>query len=126
VIEYSVSDYTRKSFEVGTNITNQIFARIGIQNCSQYDPSSPDYLKYNGTGYAFYGAGHLVGTHRMGSSKRDSVVNREQRAWDHENLYLVGCGNMPTIGTSNPTLTMSALAFWAAENILKQLHKSGS
>jgi choline dehydrogenase-like flavoprotein len=28
---------------------------------------------------------------------------------------------MPTIGTSNPTLTMSALAFWAAENILQDL-----
>jgi choline dehydrogenase-like flavoprotein len=99
---------------------------VGIQNFTQYKPSDADYLKYNGTGYSFNGAGHLVGTHRMGFTKDDSVVNREQRTWDHENLYLVGCGNMPTIGTSNPTLTMSALAFWAAENILKQLLKSGN
>jgi choline dehydrogenase-like flavoprotein len=28
---------------------------------------------------------------------------------------------MPTLGTSNPTLTMIALTFIAAENILKQL-----
>jgi choline dehydrogenase-like flavoprotein len=28
---------------------------------------------------------------------------------------------MPTLGTSNPTLTMAALAFWAAENIIKDL-----
>jgi choline dehydrogenase-like flavoprotein len=126
VIEYDVSDYTRKAFEVATSITNQIFAAVGIQNFTQYKPSDADYLKYNGTGYSFNGAGHLVGTHRMGFTKDDSVVNREQRTWDHENLYLVGCGNMPTIGTSNPTLTMSALAFWAAENILKQLLKSGN
>jgi len=32
----------------------------------------------------------------------------EACAWDHDNLYLVGCGNMPTIGTSNPSLTMTA------------------
>jgi len=25
---------------------------------------------------------------------------------------------MPTIATSNPTLTMTALTFWAAENLL--------
>jgi choline dehydrogenase-like flavoprotein len=122
VIRYDVSDYTRKAFEVATSITNQIFARVGIQNRTQNLPSNPDYLIYNGTGYVFYGAGHLVGTHRMGFTKHDSVVNRKQQTWDHENLYLVGCGNMPTIGTSNPTLTMSALAFWAAENILKHLH----
>jgi len=116
-----VSDYTREAFPVAVNITNQVFARMGIQNFTQFDPTNPDYLIYNGNGYVFYGAGHLVGTHRMGFSASDSVVNRDQRAWDHDNLYLVGCGNMPTIGTSNPTLTMSALAFAAAENILRDL-----
>jgi choline dehydrogenase-like flavoprotein len=121
VINYDITDYTCASFEVATSITNQIFARVGIENFSQYDPTSPDYLIYNGAGYSFSGAGHLVGTHRMGFDRYDSVVSRDQRTWDHENLFLVGCGNMPTIGTSNPTLTMSALAFWAAENILKDL-----
>jgi len=43
------------------------------------------------------------------------------RTWDHENLFLAGCGNMPTLGTSNPTLTMTALAFKSAEAILRQL-----
>jgi choline dehydrogenase-like flavoprotein len=57
----------------------------------------------------------------MGSTPDDSVVNEQQRCWDHENLYLVGCGNMPTIGTSNPTLTMTALAIMAGCNILKVL-----
>ncbi|HKP13525.1 MAG TPA: GMC family oxidoreductase [Blastocatellia bacterium] len=121
VIQYDVSDYTRAAFPVAVNITNQMFARMGVQNFTQFDPTNPDYLIYNGSGYVFYGAGHLVGTHRMGFSASDSVVNRDQRAWDHDNLYLVGCGNMPTIGTSNPTLTMSALAFAAAENILRDL-----
>ena len=37
-------------------------------------------------------------------------------------LYLVGCGNMATLGTSNPTLTASALSIWAADNILKDLN----
>ena len=51
------------------------------------------------------------------------VVQRPivQRSWDHDNLYLVGCGNMPTVGTSNPTLTMTALALWAGDNIVADL-----
>jgi hypothetical protein len=28
---------------------------------------------------------------------------------------------MPTVGTSNPTLTMTALAIWAGENITRDL-----
>lgn len=121
IIQYNVDDYTRRTFEAATNITMQMFARSNIQNYTQYYPTDADYLIYNGVGYSWQGAGHLVGTHRMGFSPKDSVVDRNQRTWDHENLYLVGCGNMPTIGTSNPTLTMSALSFWAAENILRDL-----
>lgn len=121
VIHYDISSYTRAAFPVAKSVSDQMFARIGVEDYTTYSPNEPDYVTYEGTGYTFRGAGHLVGTHRMGFSKHDSVVNREQRTWDHSNLFLVGCGNMPTLGTSNPTLTMSALAFWAAENVLKDL-----
>ena len=61
----------------------------------------------------------------MGFSGGDSVTDKWMRCWDHENLYVVGCGSMPTFGTSNPTLTMSALAFRAAEGIIRDLNKEG-
>ncbi len=63
-----------------------------------------------GQGYAIRGGNHLAGTHVMGTSPSNSVVDAAQRSWDHQNLYLVGGGTMPTIGTSNITLTMAALA----------------
>jgi choline dehydrogenase-like flavoprotein len=121
VIDFQITDYTKRSFEVATAITNQMFARGDIRNASAYSPGNAEYVTYKGVGYSFNGAGHLVGTHRMGRSIADSVVDAEQRTWEHKNLFLVGCGNMPTIGTSNPTLTMSALAFAAAETILGDL-----
>jgi len=65
----------------------------------------------------------VAGTHRMGCTRGNSVVNDRQRCWDHDNLYLVGCGNMPTVGTSNPTLTMTALAIWAGDNIVEDLEQ---
>ncbi|MCX4632358.1 GMC oxidoreductase [Streptomyces sp. NBC_01443] len=45
------------------------------------------------------------------------MVDVWQRCWDHPGLYAVGCGSMPSAATSNPTLTMAALALRSAERI---------
>jgi len=114
----------KKAFATAKKINDQLFAAAGIQDFTFYSLSlNPDYVGYKEQGYNFWGAGHIVGTHRMGSSKKDSVVDKDCRTWDHDNLYLVGCGNMPTLGTSNPTLTTTALTFKAAEAILKHLER---
>ena len=125
VIQYDISIYLRKAFAAAKGISDQLFAHAGVEDHSFYDPGGAQYFTYGGQGYVYSGAGHCGGTHRMGSNPEDSVVDRDQRTWDHDNLFLVGCGNMATMGTSNPTLTMAALSFWAAENILKDLGKSG-
>ena len=88
---------------------------------TEYSSSDPGYLTYAGQPYIFIGAGHNVGTHRMGPKAESSVVNSFQRCWAHENLYLAGCGSMPTIATANPSLTMAALTFRTAESILDDL-----
>jgi choline dehydrogenase-like flavoprotein len=122
VIHYNASNYMRKAFEAAKQVSNQIFAANGITDNTVYDNLDPGFLMFNGQPYTYRGAGHIVGTHRMGNSAVNSVVNTDQRTWDHENLFLVGCGNMPTLGTSNPTLTMAALTFKATEAILRQLN----
>ena|ERR1700722_158705 len=124
VIHYDISNYLRKAFAQGKNISDELFRYAGVDDKTVYNSNDPCYFRHEGQGFFFRGAGHVVGTHRMGSSREGSVVDPSQRTWDHHNLYLVGCGNMPTLGTSNPTLTMAALAFWAAENILRDLSSS--
>ncbi len=123
VIHYGLSDYVRKAMPVARRISEQIFRRIGAKDYTHYNSTDPCYVTYRNQGFFYRGAGHVVGTHRMGSNRFESVVNDKQRTWDHDNLYLAGCGNMPTLGTSNPTLTMAALTFWAGENILKELNR---
>lgn len=113
VVTYDMTQYTVDAFYAARRVAAQIFAAAGVEDFSSYNEDDPKSWSH--------GAGHLAGTHRMGTSPNNSVVDRRQRTWAHENLYLAGCGNMPTIGTSNPTLTMSALAFWLAENILQDL-----
>lgn len=123
VIDYDLSPYTREGFTRAYDVATRIFARAGIDNRSLYDRHDPGaFACVEGKTLVFNGAGHAGGTHCMGSDRATSVVDRSQRTWDHANLYLVGCGNMVNMGTSNPTLTMAALTYWAADNILHDLN----
>jgi choline dehydrogenase-like flavoprotein len=70
---------------------------------------------------AYDGAGHIMGTCRMGSDPKSSVVDAQCRAHDHPNLFILGSSVFPTVGSPNPTLTLAALALRAAQNIEKQL-----
>jgi choline dehydrogenase-like flavoprotein len=66
----------------------------------------------------YFGAGHIVGTYRMGTDRTASVVDAGQRSWDHRNLFLTGSGTFPTVATANPTLTLAALALRTAKSVI--------
>jgi choline dehydrogenase-like flavoprotein len=53
---------------------------------------------------------HLVGGARMGFTPEDSVVDKNHRVWDVENLFVVDGSVMPTQGAANPALAIMALA----------------
>jgi len=57
----------------------------------------------------------------MGFDPKTSVVDPDLRSHDHRNLYIVGSSPFPTCGTSNPTITIAALALRAASNIVATL-----
>ena len=62
-------------------------------------------------------SGTILGTSRMGNDPRQSVVDRDLRAHDHANLFIVGGMVFPTAGMHPPTLTIAALALRAALTI---------
>jgi len=130
IIAYSVSDYTWQAMVEGIKLSKVVYDAMGIpekdQNFTFTDDTMPDERKFrakDGKDYLlqFVGAGHHIGTHRMGTSRTDSVVNRDQRSWDHENLYIVGCGSFPTTGTANPTLTALAVTLRSVKDMLARL-----
>ena len=67
---------------------------------------------------------HLMGTCRMGDDARTSVVNRSNRAHDVPNLFLVDDSSLVTCGRQQPTETIQALAYRAADYI-QQAAKRG-
>lgn len=123
VIHYKVDDYVRKSMQTAIELSERIFKKVGITDKTTHDPSAAGFVEYQGKPYEYRGCGHLVGTHRMGTNPSNSVTDSFMRCWDHENLFVVGCGSMPTFGTSNPSLTMAALAFRAADEMNRVLDK---
>lgn len=121
VISYNIPEYTMRGVAYARQFARLVFQRLGAADYTFYDPTDFGYLTHEGQGYVIRGGNHLAGTHIMGHDKSKSVVDPNQRSWDHKNLYLVGGGSMPSIGTANITLTIAALCFRSTEAMLKQL-----
>ena len=60
---------------------------------------------------------HLLGTCRMGNDPGESVVDKFHRAHDVPNLFICDGSSFVTSGRGQPTMTIMALAFRAAEHI---------
>ena len=65
------------------------------------------------------GGSHNRGTCRMGNDPNTSVVDRYHRAHDVPNLFIVDGSNLVTGGRNHPTMTIQALAFRAAEHLVR-------
>ena len=108
-IAYRLDNYTRAGFAEARRIHEDAFLRMKATEI-HHNPDSE-----------FQGAGHVIGTTRMGNAARTSVVDADLRAHDHRNLFLVGSAVFPTSGAANPTLTIAALALRSVDSIKQSL-----
>ena len=102
-LHYDIGDYARAGLAAAREAHAAVFARMqatAIQHRSEFE-----------------GAGHIIGTCRMGEHAGTSVVNPSLRCHDHSNLYLAGSAAFPTSGTANPTLTIAALSLRLADTV---------
>jgi choline dehydrogenase-like flavoprotein len=65
---------------------------------------------------------HLLGTCRMGDDPATSVVDKYHRAHDVPNLFICDGSSFVSSGRGQPTMTIQALAFRAAEHIARFAH----
>ncbi len=107
LIDYRLDEFTSQGMAMAREVSEQVFNALGVSEIHHAD--------------TFQGAGHVIGTYRMGSDPSTSVVDAVQRCHDHPNLFLLGSGTFPTSGTANPTLTLAALSLLSADVILEEL-----
>jgi choline dehydrogenase-like flavoprotein len=67
------------------------------------------------------GVAHQAGTCRFGADPATSVLNRECRAHEVENLYVVDTSVFPSIGAVNPALTAMANSLRVGDHLLERL-----
>lgn len=106
-ITFRIDDYTRRAFDHGRRIHQEVCAALKCTEVHHGEDVMP--------------SGHVIGTYRMGVDPKASVVDADQRAHDHPNLFLLGSGVFPTSAASNPTLTIAALALRAVGPIQRAM-----
>lgn len=87
------------------DVISQAFSASGTAQF-EYDAET---LEADLTRFGAYG-GHHIGTTRMGSDERTSVVDADCRVHSVLNLYIAGSAVFPTSSQANPTLTLIALS----------------
>jgi choline dehydrogenase-like flavoprotein len=109
-------EYNQLAFAKAWAVMHRIYDAMGIpkENRSVTEDTPENRKRYSG-------AGHIMGTCRMGDNPKTSVVDSDCRSHDHPNLFVVGASTFPTCGTANPTLTVAALALRTADTIKRQL-----
>jgi choline dehydrogenase-like flavoprotein len=106
-ITYALDDYVTRGAEAARRLADLVFD--GLQATERTHIAD------------HFGAGHIMGTYRMGTDPKSSVVDVTGRSHDHRNLFLVGSGVFPSSATANPTLTLAALALKTAAEITETL-----
>ena len=66
---------------------------------------------------------HWVGTTRMGSDPRTSVVDLQGRSHDVPNLFVADASVFPASPEKNPTLTNIALSWRTADGIVERFRR---
>ncbi len=103
---YRIDEYTHRGATRALADFRQIAERMGCTN-----------LRFTRDG-DYANNQHICGTVMMGNDPATSVVDKWGRAHDHENLYMVGTGVIPTAGTCNSTENGLALALHTVHHIL--------
>jgi len=99
---YTLSDNSRKMMEHG-----MARAAEALQAAGAYEIQANPLLRPAGW--------HLMGTARMGTHLRNSVVDAHGRCHDVKNLFIIDGSILVTGGAVNPTSTIQALALYIAE-----------
>lgn len=78
---------------------------------------------WRGERFTGVGSSHDVGGCRMGDDPRTSVTNPELRVHDTPGLYVFSGAAFPTCPGVNPTLTLAAVCYRAAERLVERLRR---
>jgi choline dehydrogenase-like flavoprotein len=102
-VVYTFSENSLRMLEHGVAMARQVLEAAGAVEILDSGMINPAF--------------HLMGTARMGSDPRNSVINASNQAHDVKNLFIVDGSCFTTSAAVNPTSTIGALALRTADCI---------
>ena len=109
-INYKLSNNTKKMLTHGINQCRKLLKKAGAENIIAFGP-------VRNTGW------HLVGTAKMGKSKKNSVVNKFGQCHDINNLFIIDSSIFPSSSGVNIASTIQAVSLMISDHIKKNLKK---
>lgn len=117
-LTYDFTEHDRNLHDFITKKGAAILEEMGADIVEEHEMSDHyDIVPYQST--------HNTGGVIMGEDPEISAVNNYLQMWDMENLFVVGASAFPHNSGYNPTGTVGALAYRAAEGIQKYLKDGG-
>lgn len=110
-VDWRLQELDRHTLVAGQQALAREVGRLGIGRL-RIDTDASEALPVS-----VRGDQHQLGTTRMHDSPRHGVVDTDCRVHGMDNLYIAGASVFPTCGSSNPTLTVVALALRLADHI---------
>ncbi|AXF57004.1 GMC family oxidoreductase [Salicibibacter kimchii] len=118
-ITCSFSDQDRNIARYSVEKSKEIMEQMGADIIEGSEIT--DETEFNETTLTSHTAGGAI----MGDDPQTSAVNNYSQMWDMENLFVVGASSFSTFSSSNPTGTVGAVAYRAAEGMIKFLKEDG-
>lgn len=113
-LTYDFKDQDRELARYLADRSEEILLEMGADHVDKMEELEP----YD---VAVYQSTHNTGGVIMGADSETSAVNNYLQMWDVDNLFVVGASAFPQNAGYNPTGTVGALAYRAAEGISKYL-----
>lgn len=106
-IRFARSRHDTDLIEASRAVQRRTAERFG-----DFDPAAESWLRPTGSSL------HTTGTVRMGAAEDgSSVCDPETRVWGYRNLFVAGCGVVPTAMACNTTLSAAVTAVRAARGV---------
>lgn len=107
-MHFSWCEEDRETQGVARSLIGTLMKRLGAPDAQEEVP---------------YWGHHHLGTVRMGSDPRTSVVDANNRVHGVSNFFAVTSGNFVTSGPNSPTLLIVALAHRLSDHLLRELSR---
>ncbi|HWF10876.1 MAG TPA: GMC family oxidoreductase [Bryobacteraceae bacterium] len=111
------TDHERAQTDMAIRVSSQIARAMGAKVGE---------TRGVGNRYAvtFYQSTHVQGGTIVGASPETSVLNPSMQHWQMPNLWMTGGSTFPQSGSGNPTLTIIAMTYRAADSLIDRYLKN--